>query len=77
MLNESADNNKDTSGGIESGNSVRFFSHSTRLFSHHIPTEYFLLGVIEFFALIVSYYVGVDLRFNANILDQHLGNYLW
>jgi sugar transferase (PEP-CTERM system associated) len=77
MLNDSANNNKDTSGGVESVNTVRFFSHSTRLFSHHIPTEYFLLGFIEFLALITSYYVGVDLRFSMDVLDQQLGNYLW
>ena len=58
MLNESANNNKETSGGVGSVNTGRFFYHSTRLFRHHIPTEYFLLGVIEFFALIASYYVG-------------------
>ena len=77
MLNKPADNNKDTSAGIEPVNSVRFFSHSTRLFSHHIPTEFFLLGVIEFFALIAAYYVGVDLRFSMDILDQQIGTYLW
>ena len=77
MLNESANNNKDTSGGVGSVNSGRFFYHSTRLFRHHIPTEYFLLGVIEFFALIASYYIGVDLRFSLDVLDQSIGNYLW
>ena len=69
MLNESANNKKDTSAGTESVNSVRFFSHSTRLFRHHVPTEFVLLGFIEFFALLVSYYVGVDLRFRENIWD--------
>lgn len=77
MLNESANNNKDPSGGVGSVNSGRFFYHSTRLFRHHIPTEYFLLGAIEFFALIASYYVGVDLRFSMDVLDQPIGNYLW
>jgi len=44
-------------------NHVRFFSHSTRLFHHHIPTEFVLLGLAEFFVLIFSFYVGLELRF--------------
>ena len=76
MLNEPADNKNNTSAGVESLNSVRFFSHSTRLFSHHIPTEFVLLGFVEFFALMASYYVGVDLRFRENIWDQRFGNFL-
>jgi len=51
--------------GREPVNHVRFFSHSTRLFHHHIPTEYILLGVIEFAILICSFYVGYELRFEA------------
>ena len=76
MLNEPADNKNNTSAGVESLNSVRFFSHSTRLFSHHIPTEFVLLGFVEFFALMASYYVGVDLRFRENIWDQRFGDFL-
>ena len=76
MLNESADNKKDTSAGTESVNSVRFFSYSTRLFRHHVPTEFVLLGFIEFFALMASYYVGIDLRFRDNIWDQRFGDFL-
>ncbi|MEN8207529.1 MAG: TIGR03013 family XrtA/PEP-CTERM system glycosyltransferase [Pseudomonadota bacterium] len=77
MLNDSANNNKDTSVGVEPASPVRFFSHSTRLFSHHIPTEFFLLGFIEFFALIASYYLGVSLRFSENILGQRFADYIW
>ena len=76
MLNESANNKKDISAGNESVNSVRFFSHSTRLFKHHLPTEFVLLGFIEFFALLVAYYVGIDLRFSDDILIQRFGDYL-
>ena len=43
----------------------RFFSHSTLLFRHHIPTEFVLLGIIEFFALVFSFYLGLDLRFEG------------
>jgi len=77
MLNDSANKKKDTSDGVESVNSVRFFSHSTRFFKHHIPTEFFLLGFIEFFALIASYYMGVSLRFSENILNQRFSDYMW
>ena len=46
-------------------NNKRFFSQSTEIFSHHIPTEFILLGVIELFALVISFYLGVALRFSA------------
>lgn len=46
-------------------NNVRFFSHSTEVFKHHIPTEFILLGVIELIALMVSFYIGVALRFDS------------
>ena len=45
-------------------NNVRFFSHSTEVLRHHIPTEFVLLGVIEVIALIISFYVGIELRLN-------------
>ncbi|MGB5716859.1 MAG: TIGR03013 family XrtA/PEP-CTERM system glycosyltransferase [Gammaproteobacteria bacterium] len=76
MLNKSANNKKDISAGTESVNSVRFFSHSTRLFKHHVPTEFVLLGFIEFFALLAAYYVGIDLRFSDDILIQRFADYL-
>jgi len=76
MLNESANNKKDISAGNESVNSVRFFSHSTRLFKHHVSTEFVLLGFIEFIALLSAYYVGIDLRFSDDILAQRFGDYL-
>jgi len=76
MLNEPTSNKKGSESGTESAHPVRFFSHSTRLFRHHVPTEFVLLGFIEFFALIASYYVGIDLRFSEDILHQQLGDYL-
>jgi len=76
MLNDSADNKKDASNGIESVNPVRFFSHSTRLFRHHVPTEFVILGFIEFFALMASYYSGIDLRYPEDIWYQQFGDYL-
>jgi sugar transferase (PEP-CTERM system associated) len=76
MLNESADNKNERPAGAESINSVRFFSHSTRLFRHHVPTEFVLLGFVEFFALMASYYAGVDLRFRDDILGQRFSDFL-
>ena len=76
MLNEADNNKSKTSAGNGTINSVRFFSHSTRLFSHHVPTEFVLLGFIEFFALMASYYIGVDLRFREDIWLQRSGDYL-
>jgi sugar transferase (PEP-CTERM system associated) len=52
---------------------VRFFGHSTSLFRHHIPTEFFLLGVIEFIALAVSFYIGIELRFDSLLWYERLG----
>ena len=43
---------------------VRFFRHSTRFFRHHIPTEFVFLGIIEFFVLVGSFYLGLELRFS-------------
>ncbi|MDX1409411.1 MAG: hypothetical protein R3330_14790, partial [Saprospiraceae bacterium] len=40
----------------------RFFSHSTQLFRHYVPTEFILLGLIEFLALFFSFFVGLELR---------------
>jgi len=76
MLNDSADNKNHVSTAVDSVNPVRFFSHSTRLFRHHVPTEFVLLGFIEFFALMASYYAGIDLRFTEDIWHHQLGNYL-
>jgi len=43
-------------------NNVKFLSHSTAVFSHHIPTEFVLLGMIEAIALIFSFFIGIKLR---------------
>ena len=42
---------------------VRFFRHSTQLFRYHIPTEFILLGLIEFLILFLSLHLGLELRF--------------
>ena len=44
---------------------VRFFGPSAYLFKHHIPTEFILLGVIEFIVLVISFYLGIELRLDS------------
>jgi sugar transferase (PEP-CTERM system associated) len=46
---------------------VRFFRHSTRFFRHHIPTEFVVLGIVESFVLIGSFYLGLELRLGSDI----------
>lgn len=76
MLKESADNKNSTTNEVESVSPVRFFAHSTRLFRHHVPTEFVLLGFIEFFVLIAAYYAGVEIRFQESILLSQFGDYI-
>jgi len=52
---------------------VKFFRHSTRLFRYYIPTEFVFLAVIEFFVLILSLYLAVEIRFSYS--DWHVDTY--
>ncbi|MDH5764945.1 MAG: TIGR03013 family PEP-CTERM/XrtA system glycosyltransferase [Gammaproteobacteria bacterium] len=45
---------------------IRFFRHSTQLFRYHIPTEFILLAIIEFMALMLSIYLALEFRFFEN-----------
>jgi len=54
---------------------VRFFRHSTQLFRHQIPTEFVLLGLVEFMALILALYLGLELRFMGNGWQQAIGSF--
>jgi len=54
---------------------VRFFRHSTQLFRYHIPTEFILLGLIEFLILFFSLYLGLELRFWGNSWETNFGSY--
>jgi sugar transferase (PEP-CTERM system associated) len=54
---------------------VRFFSHSTEVLRHHIPTEFILLGLIEVMVLIVSFYVGIELRFDSMPWHETVSTY--
>lgn len=55
---------------------VRFFRHSTRFFRHQIPTEFVFLGFVELFVLIVSFYIGYELRFGEHVWTDEFGHYL-
>jgi len=41
---------------------TRFFSHSTQLFRHYVPTEFILLGLIEVIVLFFCFFIGLELR---------------
>ena len=41
----------------------RLFRHSTQFFQHHIPTEFMLLGVVDFILLAISFYLALEIRF--------------
>ena len=54
---------------------VRFFRHSTQLFRYYVPTEFILLGIIEFLALFFSLYLGLELRFWGSGWQSDFGSY--
>ena len=53
--------------------SVRYLRHSIPFFRHHIPTEFLVLGILEFLVLIVSLYLGLSLRFIGYHWHEVLG----
>jgi len=53
---------------------VRFFRHSTQLLRYHIPTEFILLGLIEFLILFFSLYIGLELRFWGSSWENDFGS---
>lgn len=53
----------------------RFFSHTTQVFRHHIPTEFVLLGLVELAVLIVSFYIGLELRFGNKFWHAQFSDY--
>ncbi|MGD8853920.1 MAG: TIGR03013 family PEP-CTERM/XrtA system glycosyltransferase [Gammaproteobacteria bacterium] len=53
----------------------RVFRHSTQLFRHYIPTEYFLLAVIEFLFLVLSLYLGLETRFLGDAWKANIGTF--
>ncbi|MDT8451964.1 MAG: TIGR03013 family PEP-CTERM/XrtA system glycosyltransferase [Gammaproteobacteria bacterium] len=55
---------------------VRFFRHSSRLFRYYVPTEFVLLAVIEFFVLMLSLYLALEVRFYGHDSTTPFVNYL-
>ena len=60
-----------------SASNVRFFSHSTEVFKHHIPTEFVLLGLIELISLIISFNLGIKLRHGNMLWHEIVSNYFF
>jgi sugar transferase (PEP-CTERM system associated) len=54
---------------------VRFFRNSTQLFRHQIPTEFVLLGIVEFLALILALYLGLELRYMGDNWQLAIGSF--
>jgi sugar transferase (PEP-CTERM system associated) len=54
---------------------VRFFRHSTKLSRYYIPTEFVVLAVIEFFILVFSLYMALELRFWGYDWQQEFGDF--
>ena len=77
MKNKSSDsgNPAERNGLPSTKGNVRFFSHSTEVLRHHVPTEFILLGVIEVIALIVSFFLGVQLRMAGMLWHESVTTY--
>ncbi len=54
---------------------VRFFRHSTQLFRHQIPTEFVLLGLVEFLILILALFLGLQLRYMGDDWGLIVGSF--
>jgi sugar transferase (PEP-CTERM system associated) len=55
---------------------VKFFRHSTKLSRYYIPTEFVVVGVLEFFALLFSLYLALEIRFWDGSWHTALGEFL-
>jgi sugar transferase (PEP-CTERM system associated) len=66
---------EDTVGQLTAKGNVRFFSHSTEVLRHHIPTEFVMLGLLELIALTVSFYVGISLRLDDMLWHESITAY--
>lgn len=77
MNNKSSDSGQPVgpNSKLSTNSNIRFFSHSTEVLRHHIPTEFILLGVIELIALMVSFYMGVQLRLDSMLWHESVTTY--
>lgn len=55
---------------------IKFFRHSTKFSRYYIPTEFVMLAIIEFFVLIFSLYLALELRFWDLDWQDKIGDFL-
>ena len=55
---------------------VRFFRHTTKLSRYYVPTEFIVLAIIEFLALILSLYLALEIRFWGSDWHSFLGGFI-
>ncbi len=55
---------------------VRFFRHSAKLSRYYIPTEFIVLAIIEFLALILSLYLALEIRFWNSDWQSSFGGFI-
>ena len=55
---------------------VRFFRHTTKLSRYYVPTEFIVLAIIEFLALILSLYLALEIRFWDSDWSSDIGAFM-
>ena len=55
---------------------VKFFRHSTKLSRYYVPTEFVVLAVLEFFMLLLSLYLALEIRFWSEDWRSTFGDFL-
>jgi len=55
---------------------VKFFRHSTKLSKYYVPTEFVVLAVVEFFVLLFSLYLALEVRFWDGSWHAAFGDFL-
>ncbi len=55
---------------------VRFFRHSTKLSRYYVPTEFIVLGIIEFLALLLSLNLALEIRFWDSDWHSSFGGFM-
>ena len=55
---------------------VKFFRHTTKLSRYYVPTEFVALAIIEFFVLLFSLYLALEIRFWDGDWHTDFGDFL-
>ena len=55
---------------------VKFFRHSTKLLRYYVPTEFVVVAIIEFLALLLSLYLALEIRFWNKDWHTEFGDFL-